>query len=57
MPMDFEPDNAFQYSNTGYVLLGEVITRYRAGNFEDILEHLNLKNYQNLLNNLVIIQI
>ncbi len=38
MPMDFEPDKAFQYSNTGYILLGEIVRRYRKGNFEDILK-------------------
>jgi CubicO group peptidase (beta-lactamase class C family) len=37
MEMDFEPDTAFQYSNTGYILLADIIMKYRSGNFEEIL--------------------
>ena len=37
MEMDFEPDSAFQYSNTGYILLADIIMKYRTGNFEEIL--------------------
>ena len=37
MELDFEPDAAFQYSNTGYILLGEIISKYRNGNFQEIL--------------------
>lgn len=37
LPLDFAPDTAFQYSNTGYLLLGQIILHNRTGSFNQIL--------------------
>lgn len=35
--LDFEPGNGFNYSNTGYLLLGEVIMKYRKADYYEVL--------------------
>ncbi len=36
--LNFEPGTAFDYSNTGYLLLGEIIMKYRAADYYDVLQ-------------------
>jgi len=42
-PLDFEPGNKFKYSNSGYLLLGEIIEKVSGQSYEAFLEHEILK--------------
>lgn len=53
-PADFEPDQKYKYSNTNYVLLGDILNKtlgYSHHDYinEEILKPLGLKNTYNLL--------
>lgn len=52
LDLNFEPNKGFDYSNTGYLLLGEIIMKYRDGDYFDIqreriFEPLNMTNTYN----------
>ncbi|WP_276390732.1 serine hydrolase domain-containing protein [Eudoraea chungangensis] len=36
LELNFEPGNGYDYSNTGYLLLGEIIMKYRKADYYDI---------------------
>ena len=49
MPLDFEPGTRTQYSNVGYIMLGEVIEKVTGQSYEDyvqknVLEPMGVKN-------------
>ncbi len=42
-PLEFEPGSKFRYSNSGYLLLGEIIEKVSGQSYEAFLEHEILK--------------
>ncbi len=42
-PLEFEPGSKFSYSNSGYLLLGEIIEKISGQSYEAFLEHEILK--------------